>query len=207
MKLTIDEKVCIKHKMTVPEVLAALSVRMSDNHEAMMENLFNREILVQSNDQTFLTQKWSDVLDEIICDSSQGCNKTDSELVELALKVMQCFPEGKMKDRFGRPTPYYYRCNKSEVSKALKRFFTQFGSEYSDDAIVNAAKRYVASFNGNYTGMRIAKYFIMKNPTKQDENGKGYVEQVSDLLTFLENGGSEEEVVINNDDWLTTSRN
>ena len=75
------------------------------------------------------------------------------------------------------------------------------------DAIVNAAKRYVASFNGNYTGMRIAKYFIMKNPTKQDENGKGYVEQVSDLLTFLENGGSEEEVVINNDDWLTTSRN
>lgn len=207
MKLTIDEKVCLKHKMTVPEVLAALSVRMSDNHEAMMENLFNREILVQSNDQTFLTQKWSDVLDEIICDSSQGCKKTDSELVELALRVMQCFPEGKMKDRFGRPTPYYYRCNKSEVSKALKRFFTQFGSEYSDDAIVNAAKRYVASFNGNYTGMRIAKYFIMKNPTKQDENGKGYVEQVSDLLTFLENGGSEEEVVINDEDWLMNSRN
>jgi hypothetical protein len=185
--------------MTVPEVLAALSVRMSDNHEAMMENLFNREILVQNNDQTFLTQKWSEVLDEIICDSSGNNTRSDEELMELAIKVKDCFPEGKMKDRFGKPTPYYYRCNKSEVAKALKRFFTQFGSEYSDDAIVNATKRYVASFNGNYTGMRLAKYFIMKNPTKQDENGKGYVEQVSDLLTFLENGGSEEEVVINDD--------
>jgi hypothetical protein len=205
MKITIDEKICLKHKMTLNEVLIALAVR-TERLEDNLENMVAREILVD-NEHYQVTQHWSDVIDEIICDSSQGCKKTDSELVELALRVMQCFPEGKMKDRFGRPTPYYYRCNKSEVSKALKRFFTQFGSEYSDDAIVNAAKRYVASFNGNYTGMRIAKYFIMKNPTKQDENGKGYVEQVSDLLTFLENGGSEEEVVINNDDWLTTSRN
>ena len=113
-----------------------------------------------------------------------------------------------MKDRFGKDTPYYYRCNKSEVSKALNRFFTQFGN-YPEDEIIDATKRYVASFQGNYTGMRLAKYFIMKNPIKQDENGKGYVEQVSDLLTFLENKESEKEVgvVINSDDWMMNVRN
>jgi len=204
MKITIDEDVCLKHKMTVPEVLMALAVRNGIDGN-LIHNMLEREILVeeQSNARYMVTQHWSDVLDEIICDSSDGCKRTDEELVELAVKVKDCFPLGKMKDRFGRETPYYYRCNKSEVAKALKRFFTQFGGNYSDEEIVDATKRYVASFNGNYTGMRLAKYFVMKNPVKQGEDGKGYVEQVSDLLTFLENKESEEGVVVNTSDWTT----
>jgi hypothetical protein len=119
--------------------------------------------------------------------------------------MRECFPQGKMRDKFGRETPYYYRCNNPEVIKKLKKFFTQFGN-YSDEDIISATKRYVASFNGNYAGMRLIKYFILKDAVKQGEEGS-HVEQVSDLLTFLENGESEEEVVINNGDWLTTSRN
>ena len=209
MKITIDEKVCLKHKMTLEEVLYALVYRQIKDLGAVFDNMVDREILVLKDNEPFVTQHWSDVLDEILCDSSQGCSKTDEELINLALRVMECFPKGlKMKDRFGRETPYFYRCNKSEVSKALKRFFTQFGSSYSDDEIVDAAKRYVASFNGNYTGMRLVKYFIMKNPIKQGEDGKGYVEQVSDLLTFLENKESDGGVeVTNSDEWLMNSRN
>jgi len=209
MKIVIDEKVCLKHKMTVPEVLMALAVRSGiDGNE--IHNMLNREILVetQANSWYMVTQHWSDVLNEIICDSSGCSDRSDEELLALAEKVRDCFPQGKMKDRFGRDTPYYYRCNKPEIAKALKRFFTQYGNNYTDDEIVDAAKRYVASFKGNYTGMRIAKYFIMKNPVKQGEDGNGYVEQVSDLLTFLENKESEGEVGVNNsDDWLTISRN
>jgi hypothetical protein len=56
--------------------------------------------------------------------------------------------------------------------------------------------------------MKLSKYFIIKNPVKQGEDGKGYVEQTSDLMTFLENKESEGEgVVINDDAWLTNSRN
>jgi hypothetical protein len=207
MKLVIDEKVCIKHKMTLSECLLALAFRNANEKD--IHNMLGREILVRQSGQYLVTQHWSDVLDEIICDSSGSNTRSDEELIELAIKVKDCFPQCKMRDRFGRETPYYYRCNKSEVAKSLKRFFTQFGNEYSDEDIIDATKRYVASFNGNYTGMRLAKYFIMKNPTKQDENGRGYVEQVSDLLTFLENKESEGEgVVVNNtDDWLINSRN
>ena len=209
MKITIDEKICLKHKLQVPEFLMALAVRNGIDGN-LIQNMLEREILVETQDNGWfmVTQHWSDVLDEIICDSSGNCERSDEELLELAVKVKDCFPQCKMKDRYGRETPYYYRCNKSEVAKALKRFFTQYGN-YSDDEIVDATKRYVASFNGNYTGMRLAKYFIMKNPIKQGEDGNGYVEQVSDLLTFLENKESEGEVVevTNSDEWLINSRN
>ena len=200
MKLAIDEKVCLKHKMTIQEALLALAIR-TGKLEDILENMVKREILVNNKTDYLVTQHWSDVLDEIICDSSKDTQKSDDKLINLAIRIMECFPKQKMRDRFGRETPYYYRCNKSEVSKALKRFFTQFGCDYTDDDIVDATKRYVASFNGNYAGMRLAKYFIMKNPTKQGEDGKGYVEQVSDLLTFLENKEGEEDK--NTESWTT----
>ena len=203
MKLIIDEKACLKHKMTLLEALFALAIRNSDNPTGELLNMENREIIIKDRDVYKITQHWSDVLDEILADSSGKVDRTDDELVELAIKVKDCFPQTKMRDRFGKETPYYYRCNKSEVAKALKRFFTAYGNNFTDEEIVKATKRYVASFNGNYTGMRLAKYFIMKNPVKQGEDGNGYVEQVSDLLTFLENGESEEGVeVTNSDDWL-----
>ena len=210
MKLSIDEKVCLKHKMTLPEVLLTLAVRAQGSSD-IVENLVNREILIRPNEKaplaTYLvTQHWSDVLDEILADSSGSVEKTDEELLALAQKMRELYPQGKMKDRFGRLTPYYYRCNNGEVVKKLKKFFTVFGN-YSDDEILDATRRYVASFQGNYTGMRLIKYFIMKDDVRPSEDGTGHVEQISDLATFLENKEGEEEEVNNDDSWLINSRN
>ena len=207
MKFTIDEKVSLKHKLTIPEVLAALSVRQAKNYEEMMENLFNREILVQKGDKTLITQHWSDVLDEIICDSS-GSYGNDDRLLNLAIEMRECFPKGKMRDRFGRETPYYYRCNNNEVIKKLKKFFAQFGN-YPDEEIIGATKRYVAANSrNNYANMRLIKYFILKDALKQGEDGNDHVEQISDLATFLENKEEESTKMTNiSDDWLMSSRN
>jgi len=199
MKITIDEKVCLKHKMTLQEFLLALAFRsMNDND---IHNMLEREILVRQNGQYKITQHWSDVLDEIISDSSGKTGKSDEELVALAKKMMELYPQGKMKDRYGRMTPYYYRCNNGEVVKKLKKFFTIFGN-VSDEDILDATRRYVASFQGNYTGMRLIKYFILKDDVKPSEDGTGHVEQISDLATFLENKESEEEGV-SSEDWTT----
>jgi hypothetical protein len=207
MKFTIDEKVSLKHKLTIPEVLAALSVRQAKNYEEMMENLFNREILVQKGDKTLITQHWSDVLDEVICDSSGTCG-SDERLLNLAKEMRECFPQGKMRDRFGRETPYYYRCNNNEVIKKLKKFFAQFGN-YSDEEIIDATKRYVAANSrNNYANMRLIKYFILKDALKQGEDGNDHVEQISDLATFLENKEEESTKITSiSDDWLMSSRN
>lgn len=208
MKIVIDEKVCLKHKMTVPEVLVALAIRSGiDGNQ--IHNMLEREILIeeQADSWYMITQHWSEVLDEILCDSSQECPKSDGELLELAQKMREVYPKGKMRDKFGRETPYYYRCNNSEVVKKLKKFFTLFGS-YTDDEIIDATKRYVAACHGDYNGkLRLIKYFILKDAIRETEDGN-HVEQVSDLLTFLENCEGEEEVgVTNSDDWLMNVKN
>ena len=206
MKITIDEKVCTKHKMTPIEVLFALAIRASESPEEELLNMENREIFVRDRGIYKVTQHWSDVLDEIISDSSGKVEKSDEELLELAQKMRELYPQGKMKDRYGRLTPYYYRCNNGEVVKKLKKFFTIFGN-VSDEDVLDATKRYVASFQGNYTGMRLIKYFILKDDVKPSEDGTGHVEQISDLATFLENKESEEDVVNNDDSWLMNVKN
>ena len=202
MKVTINEKVCLKHKLTLTEFLMALAVRTCQNVGEVLDNMLNREILVKQGEDYLITQHWSDVLDEVISDSSGSVEKSDEELLELAKQMRELYPQGKMKDRYGRMTPYYYRCNNGEVVKKLKKFFTIFGS-VSDEEILDATKRYVASFQGNYTGMRLIKYFIIKDDVKPSEDGTGHVEQISDLATFLENKESEGEEGVNNDDWTT----
>ena len=206
MKLIIDEALCSKHKMTITEVLLALAVRSSDNLQGELLNMQNREILVNDRGIYKVTQHWSDVLDEILSDSSGASEKTDEQLIMLAKQMREIFPQRKMLDRMGRPTPYYYRCNTSEVVRKLKKFFTIFGN-IPDSDIIDATKRYVTSFHGDYTGMRLIKYFILKEDVKPSEDGTGHVEQISDLATFLENKDCEEEEVINGDSWLMTSRN
>lgn len=205
MKLIIDEALCSKHKMTITEVLLALAVRSSENLQGELLNMQNREILVNDRGIYKVTQHWSDVLDELLSDSSGASEKTDEQLIMLAKQMREIFPQRKMLDRLGRLTPYYYRCNTSEVVRKLKKFFTIFGN-IPDSDIIDATKRYVASFHGDYTGMRLIKYFILKEDVKPSEDGTGHVEQISDLATFLENKDSEEEV-INDDSWLMTSRN
>lgn len=210
MKITIDEKVCLNHKLTIEEVLMMLCYRYITPNKMLeiYNNLLNREIFVErdNNHTTLITQHWSDMLDEILSDSSGTVEKSDEELLELAKKMRELYPQGKMRDRYGRPTPYYYRCNNGEVVKKLKKFFTIFGN-VPDEEILDATKRYVASFQGNYTGMRLIKYFILKDDVKPSEDGTGHVEQISDLATFLENKESEGEGTTNDDSWLMNSRN
>lgn len=200
MKLIIDEKVCLKHKMTLQEVLIALVVRNIDTFTEI-PNMVKREILIEdkSEDWYRITQHWSDVLDEILADSG-GCTKSEDELKELAKKMMDAYPHGAMIDKkSGRPTTYYFQCNNAEVRAKLKSFFSRFGS-YSDEEILDAERRYVARWNGNYQqlGFRQLKYFIFK---KDKDTG----EITSPLLDFLENKESEEnEVVITSIEDLTT---
>ena len=201
MKLVIDEKVCLKHKMTMQEFLISLAVRIG-GFEKTIDNMVGREILVDDNGYK-ITQHWSDVLDEIMADSSGTIEKSDEELLKLAQQMRELYPQGRMLDRrTGQPTAYYFRCNTTEIVKKLKTFFMRYGN-FSDEDILDAEKRYVASYRGNYQqkGFRLIKYFIFKDDVKQGPDGN-YVEPLSPLLDFLENKESEEEVV-NNEDWTT----
>ena len=209
MKTVLNEKICLKHNLTLQELLVALAVREGKVNE-VMNNLVSREVIVERNGEYYITQHWNDVVDEILCDSANnGIDLSDERLLALAKKVQECFPVMKMRNAYGQETPFYYRCNKTEIKNKLKKFLTVYG-DVPDDDIVDATKRYVATYaSKGYVGMRLAKYFIIKEDRKLHADEEIHVEEISDLATFLENKTDEEETadIVNGDDWLVNSRN
>lgn len=202
MKITIDEKVCLKHKMTLTEFLFALAIRNSDNPTGEMMNMENREILVNDRDIYKITQHWSDVIDEILADSAG--EQDEKRLENLAKQMRELYPEGRMIDRrTGQLTSYYFRSNPKEIAHKLKTFFMRYGN-FSDEDILDAEQRYVASHRGNYQqrGFRLLKYFIFKDDVKQGPDGN-YVEPISPLYDFLINKESDEGVVVTTEEWTS----
>ena len=180
--------------MTAEEFLIALAVRQADDLKKTLDNLLNREVLVFKDGKYYVTQHWSEVIDEILCDSSQESD--EERLKNLAQKMMECYPQGKMPG-----TAYYYRCNNAEIRKKLKKFFLQYG-DYPDNEIIDATKRFVASYNGVYRYLPLLKYFISKNKSVMDEDGENHVSEVSELASYLENKEEEQVVVTTSDDWM-----
>ena len=209
MKTVLNEKICLKRNLTLQELLVALAVREGRVNE-VVNNLVSREVIVERNGEYYITQHWNDVVDEILCDSANnGIDLSDERLLALAKRVQECFPIMKMRNAYGQETPFYYRCNKTEIKNKLKKFLTVYG-DVPDDDIVDATKRYVATYaSKGYVGMRLAKYFIIKEDRKLHADEEIHVEEISDLATFLENKTDEEETadIVNGDDWLVNSRN
>ena len=63
----------------------------------------------------------------------------------------------------------------------------KFGDKYSDEDIIEATKRYINSFNGDYRFMQLLKYFILKRVIVEGE-----IEETSQLLSYLSNSNEDE---------------
>jgi len=183
MKVTINSDVAQQKGMTTQEVMLVSIIKSGVNIEQAISNLVDRQVLVKDLFGEYsVTQRWAELCDDILL-SSDSTVPTDSELSSLANKLMAIVPQGKKAG-----TSYYFKCNKREIILKLKKFTKLYG-KYSDDEIIAATKRYVESFNGDYTYMRLLKYFILKEDRKTDAEGNGYVEESSALATLLESKG------------------
>ena len=193
MKISIDEEVCKKYNISISEVLALLLIKSDVNISYLFSNLEDKKMIIKDiiNNTYLITQRWDDVLCSVLLDSDSSKEKPD-RIENLALKLMAIFPKEKKAG-----TCHYFRGNKKDITLKLKKFFKLYGGQYSDEQILNAAKNYVDSFNGNYSYMRILKYFIWKDEKKINEEGKAYIEETSDLATWIENEGQSEH----NNEW------
>ena len=198
MKITLDEKTCLKNKLTLQEALIATAVSMG-NYKSVFDNMINRHVLGIMGQS--LDSKWKDTIKNLI-------NSEDERFEALATKVQECFPKQKMMYANGTASPFYFRCNKTEIKNKLKKFLTVYG-DVTDEDIIDATKRYVASYAPKgYRGMRLAKYFIMKDDRKLMADEEIHVEEISDLATFLENKTEDTPSdIVDGDDWLMNSRN
>lgn len=185
MKITIDEEVCTNMGMTISEVLAVLLVKTDVDIGELFNSLKEKEVLVPKNtllgESLFITQKWDDIVCNILL-TSENTIPSEDRIEKLASELMQIFPKGKKEG-----TNTYWRGNLKDTKLKLKKFFKLYGTKYTDEQIIEATKKYVDSFNGNYSFMRVLKYFIWKDIKKQDSEGKYYIEEVSDLATLIEN--------------------
>lgn len=203
MKYVIDENLCKEHGLDLPSVLAILLVKSNTDIPKLLTELVDKQVLVKEEGLFeggyLVTQRWDDVLSNLLLDSEQQNPKKNEERLEaLAKSLMEAFPQGRKQN-----TNTYWRGNIKDTKLRLKKFFKLYGDKYTDEQIVQAAKRYVESFNGDYRFMRVLKYFIWKDDRKINSEGDGYIEEVSDLATLLENAGQEE---INNDSWMDSVR-
>lgn len=204
MKITIDNELCKKTGLSLEEVFVALAVKLNCDLKTTVEKLLKREVIVSrttlhegnSHQEYYITQRWDDALSELLLDSENVSGKSDENLTQLAYKLMEIFPTGKKAG-----TNVYWRGNVKDTKLRLKKFYKLYGSQYTDDEILQAAKDYVASFNGNYSYMRVLKYFIWKDPVRETSDGVRFVEEVSDLATLLENKTKQPEET--EQDWTT----
>ena len=187
MKVSIDTDVIEKSNLTFYEFLLLWFIRQGGDVDSTMLSLTKKEAVVKDMfNEFYITQRFSDELDNILLSSDTSIPK-DADLLPLAEKMMSLMPQCKKEG-----TSYFYKCNKREVVLKLKKFFKLYG-KYSAEEVLDATRRYVESFNGDYTYMKLLKYFIMKDERRTNAEGEGYIDEVSILATFLENKDSVEE--------------
>lgn len=94
--------------------------------------------------------------------------------LELADKLRELYPKGLKPG-----TNHMWRDSCLVIAKKLKNLNDNFQS-FTDKEAIEATKKYVESFNGNYQYMQLLKYFILKRDLIKKE-------ETSQLLSFIEN--------------------
>lgn len=186
MTITIDEEVCKNWGLTMPEVLAIVLVKTGADIPMLFANLEDKKALVKDIFNKYLvTLGYDERVASVLLDSDKDRQPQD-RIELLAGQMMELFPALKKAGSY-----QYFRGNKKDITLRLKKFFKLYGNKFSNDQILDATKKYVESFNGNYTYMRVLKYFIWKDEKRVNSDGVGYVDEVSDLASYIENDGKE----------------
>lgn len=188
--IIIDKTKVTEAGLTIPEALLLLFYHYQYHEGQVKNNLFEKGLVNKSTAKTIketgilntLTPEGDKVLDYILSTQIGNSQKiTKERLTNLATQLKSIFPRGK-KDG----TNSYWAEGTMLIVKRLEQFFKKYGSNFSDEDIITATRRYVHSFNGNYTYMRTLKYFLFRSRTQDGETI-----ETSELLTYLENKDSD----------------
>ena len=195
--ICLNKKAAQQNGITIDEALLMLVIYNKADLEKAEKALIQKGLITAERNELFqqtgwrLTKKGTEMLDSVIMDSDEKQESQD-RLIQLAARLKEIFPKGK-KDG----TNYYWADGVALIVRRLKLFFKKYGNKFTDEQIIQAAEKYVQGFNGNYQYMRLLKYFIFKE--KVGANGE--VEGDSELISYIENAGQEEDL---RDNWTTT---
>lgn len=195
--ISLNKKAAQQNGITIDEALLMLVIHNKVDLARAETALIQKGFITAERNDLFqqlgwrLTNKGTEVIDAVILDSDKEQEPQD-RLTTLATALKAVFPKGKKAG-----TNYYWADGVALISRRLKLFFKKYGNTYNDEQIVQAAEKYVQGFNGNYQYMRLLKYFIFKE--KVGANGE--VEGDSELISYIENAGQEDDL---KNDWTST---
>lgn len=187
MRINITKEAAEKHGLSLGEAFLLLLIT---NKKVLMEEKAEGNLILKG----LITKDFEDGgwratrdgisrIDSIALDSDKDI-KPENSLEDLAMKLKELFPKGK-KDGTNR----YWAEGKALIIRRLQLFFKKYG-EYNHDLIIDATKKYIESFNGDYTYMKTLRYFILK----ESIGASGDIEGTSDLLNYIENLDQDEDM-------------
>lgn len=195
--ICLSKEGCQKNNISIGEVLLLLSIHNNVDLDLAQKELTKKGYITANMNDLFqqigwrLTNKGAEIIDSVIIDSDKN-QQPEDKLVQLATRLKEIFPKGK-KDG----TNYYWADGVALIVRRLKLFFKKYGDAYSDEQIIQATLKYVEGFNGNYTYMRLLKYFIFKEKI----GAAGEVEGDSELISYIENADQTDNL---KNDWTST---
>lgn len=199
MKITISEEVCKQYGISLPEVLMLTLIKTGVDIKELLEQMKAKEAIIEEHTllgiNLLVTRRWGELCDRVLLNADKEVPE-NKRLEKLAKALMEIFPAGKKEG-----TSQYWRGNLKDNTLRLAKFFKLYGNKYTDEQLIEATKNYVSSHNGQYQFMRVLKYFIWKDARKTNSDGDIYVEEVSDLATFIEN--AKDDITLK-DDWMST---
>lgn len=195
--ICLSKEGCQKNNISIGEVLLLLSIHNNVDLDLAQKELIKKGYITANMNDLFqqigwrLTNKGAEIIGSVIIDSDKN-QQPEDKLVQLATRLKEIFPKGK-KDG----TNYYWADGVALIVRRLKLFFKKYGDAYSDEQIIQATLKYVEGFNGNYTYMRLLKYFIFKEKI----GAAGEVEGDSELISYIENADQTDNL---KNDWTST---
>lgn len=178
MNVTINEYILKKYNLSFEEFvvlyLCAKEINIKDIINSLIEKKIAERNLYDEN-SAVVSKNSKELINRILVESDKKVIDNDAKFLALAYKMQDLFPKGKKPG-----TTYYWGGNAPEIAERLKTLVSKFNISFTEEEALDATKKYVESFNGNYKFMHLLKYFIIK----YDKN-TGTRE--SDFMTLLEN--------------------
>ena len=193
MKYIIDTEILEREGIELDEALYLLSVykKKPINFNTIQKVKVETKILKFENprDPAMITPKGQSLIESILAKSKLHISSDNLERYRaLADKMRELYPKGLKPG-----TNYQWRDSTAIIADRLMKLVAKYNIEFTDEEAVDATRRYIASFNGNYRYMQILKYFISKQKPVEGTSA----EQNSQFLSFLQN----EESITENQDW------
>ena len=192
MKYIIDTESLEREGIELDEALYLLSVykKKPINFNTIQKVKVETKILKFENprDPAMITPKGQSLIESILAKSKLHVSSDNLERYRaLADQMRELYPKGLKPG-----TNYQWRDSTAIIADRLIKLVAKYNIEFTDEEAVDATRRYIASFNGNYRYMQILKYFISKQKPVEGTSA----EQDSQLLAFLQ----EEEGIRENQD-------